>query len=400
LSGDDFRQFFQRITGEIVAIAVSHAVELLPDRLIHLGMCVTKTEHRWSSRPIEIVLSVDIEKTASPAIGNLGEAPIGYFTMSRLRKVVREAIHRHRLSMWPVIASGRAKRRQIRLNTGAFRSIGPVGQPRKNASMRLLVLQHCPVTPVGLVGERAIERGAELVTQFPHDGDRVPTNTNGFDGLIVLGGPMHAGDDATYPAFSPMLSLIRACGRAKVPVLGLCLGAQLIARAFGQKVYRFGGLEVGYPIVHLTPDGESDPLFRAMAREQRVMQMHEDSFGLPEDAALLMRNDTCENQAFRIGPSIYGIQAHPEVTFKDARNFPRDCWPAMTRHYGDEAEAVERRVLSEIDAHFEAGAAFCRTMTDRWLDLAMAAKAGRKRVNSRADMQLEPEQASVGRHCR
>ena len=235
--------------------------------------------------------------------------------------------------------------------------------------MRLLVLQHCPVTPIGLVGERAIERGAELVTLFPHDGDRVPETMAGYDGLIVLGGPMHAGDDARYPAFAPILSLIRECGAANAPVLGLCLGAQLIARAFGQRVYRFGGLEVGYPEVHLTPDGRSDPVFRGLDSEQRVMQMHEDSFDLPQEAVLLMRNDTCENQAFRIGTSIYGIQAHPEVTRKDARNFPRDCWSAMTRHYGGQAETVERRVLSEVDTHFESGAAFCRAITDRWLDL-------------------------------
>lgn len=241
--------------------------------------------------------------------------------------------------------------------------------------MRLLVLQHCPVTPVGLVGEFAAKRGAELVTLLPHRGDLVPAAMRGFDGLIVLGGPMHAGDDATYPAFAPMLSLIQGCHQTRVPVLGLCLGAQLIARAFGQQVHRFGGLEVGYPSIYLTEAGQNDPLFRGLAREQRVMQMHEDSFGLPKEAVLLLRNDVCENQAFRIGSSIYGIQPHPEVTLKDARNFPRDCWPSMKRHYGDQAGAVEQRVLSEIDEHFEGGAAFCRVITDRWLDLVVASRA-------------------------
>jgi GMP synthase-like glutamine amidotransferase len=235
--------------------------------------------------------------------------------------------------------------------------------------MRLLVLQHCPVTPVGLVGESAIERGAELVTLLPHGGDRLPATMMGFDGLIVLGGPMHAGDDANYPAFAPMLSLIRECKRDNVPVLGLCLGAQLIARAFGEAVYRFGGLEVGYPTVYLTQACQTDRVFRGLAPEQRVMQMHEDSFDLPKDAVLLMRNDVCENQAFRIGTSIYGIQAHPEVTLKDARSFPRDCWASMTRFHGERAEAVEQEVLSEIDRYFEAGAQFCKTITDRWLDL-------------------------------
>jgi GMP synthase (glutamine-hydrolysing) len=132
--------------------------------------------------------------------------------------------------------------------------------------MRLLVLQHCPVTPVGLVGERAVARGAELVTLLPHSGDRVPATIAGFGGLIVLGGPMHAGDDEGYPAFASILSLIRECRQAEVPVLGLCLGAQLIARAFGQRVYRFGGLEVGYAIVRLAAAGRIDPLFQGSSR--------------------------------------------------------------------------------------------------------------------------------------
>jgi GMP synthase (glutamine-hydrolysing) len=240
--------------------------------------------------------------------------------------------------------------------------------------MRLVVLQHCPVTPVGLVGETAAARGAQITTLFPHEGAALPSNLADLDGLIVLGGPMHAADDAGYPAFQGILSLIRACHAEGIPVLGLCLGAQLIARAFGARVYQFGGLEVGYPPVFLTKAGQVDPLFHGMTATQYVMQMHEDTFDLPSEGALLMRNDRCPNQAFRVGTSTYGIQAHPEVTRQDARNFPRDCWSAMTRHYGGEAETVEARVLTEIDAHFETGAAFCRLITNRWLDLGGGAE--------------------------
>jgi GMP synthase-like glutamine amidotransferase len=234
---------------------------------------------------------------------------------------------------------------------------------------RLLVVQSCPVTPAGLVGEAAAERGAILTTVFLHRGEALPRRTAAFDGLIILGGPMHAGDDAGYPAFRPLLALIRRCHAEGKPVFGVCLGAQLIARAFGKRVYPFGGFEIGYLPVQLTPAGAQDPLLAGFATEQRIMQLHKDSFDLPDGAVLLMRNETCANQAFRLGRTTYGFQFHLEVAEADARNFPRDCWKAVERHYGAAAPAVEARVLQEVAAHFRDGAAFCRTVTNRWLDL-------------------------------
>ena len=250
---------------------------------------------------------------------------------------------------------------------------------------RLLVVQSCPVTPAGIVGEVATERGAQLTTLFPHRGEPLPRSSAGLDGLIVLGGPMHAGDDARYPAFPALLALIRRFHAQGKPIFGICLGAQLIARAFGKSVYRFGGCEVGYLPVEITAAGAADSLLAGLAAEQRIMQMHEDSFDLPARAVLLMRNETCANQAFRLGRTTYGFQFHLEVTERDARNFPRDCWPALQRHFGERAEAEEARVLAEVDAHYATGKHFCRTVTGRWLDLvaecrAAAAERRRKRA--------------------
>jgi GMP synthase (glutamine-hydrolysing) len=240
---------------------------------------------------------------------------------------------------------------------------------------RLLVVQSCPVTPAGVVGQVAHARGAQLTTLFPHRGEPLPGSTAGFDGLIILGGPMHAGDDINYPAFPALLALIRRFHAQGKPIFGICLGAQLIARAFGKTVYRFGGCEVGYLPVAITAEGANDPLLAGLAAEQRIMQMHEDSFDLPARAVLLMRNDACANQAFRLGRATYGFQFHLEVTETDARNFPRDCWPALQRHFGANAEAEEVRVLAEVAAHYRTGEHFCRTVTERWLDLVAECRA-------------------------
>jgi len=250
---------------------------------------------------------------------------------------------------------------------------------------RLLVVQSCPVTPAGIVGAVAEARGAVLTTVFPHRGEPLSRSTAGFDGLIILGGPMHAGDDIHYPAFPALLALIRRFHAQGKPIFGICLGAQLIARAFGKSVYRFGGCEVGYLPVEITADGADDPLLAGLATEQRIMQMHEDSFDLPARAVLLMRNDACANQAFRLGRTSYGFQFHLEVTETDARNFPRDCWPALQRHFGANAEAEEARVIAEVEAHYRTGEHFCRTVTERWLDLVAdcrAAAAERRRARA------------------
>jgi GMP synthase (glutamine-hydrolysing) len=261
--------------------------------------------------------------------------------------------------------------------TDNFESVG--------SPARLLVVQSCPVTPAGIVGAVAEARGAQLTTIFPHRGEPLPRSTAGFDGLIMLGGPMHAGDDVNYPAFPALLGLVRRFHAQGKPIFGICLGAQLIARAFGRTVYRFGGCEVGYLPVQITAAGADDPLLAGLAAEQRIMQMHEDSFDLPARAVLLMRNETCANQAFRLGRTTYGFQFHLEVTQTDARNFPRDCWPALQRHFGALAEAEEARVIAEVEAHYATGEHFCRTVTERWLDLvadcgAAAAERRRKRA--------------------
>lgn len=271
----------------------------------------------------------------------------------------------------PQILSAEAARAAETVRPRKVSPMRRVLQPEESRPVKILVLQHCPVTPVGLVGETLAARGAELDTRMPHHGEAMPDSPAGYDGLVVLGGPQHAGDDVRNPAFPAMLALIRQFHDQAKPVLGVCLGAQLIARAFGGSVWPFGGLEIGYLPVRQTPTGRRDPLLKGLAIEAKIMQLHEDSFDLPAGAVRLMTNGVCANQGLRLGRTTYGFQFHFEVTKADAANFPRDCWGSLECHYAEMAELVADDVVRSVEAHFDEGATWCRTVTHRWFDLVV-----------------------------
>jgi GMP synthase-like glutamine amidotransferase len=234
--------------------------------------------------------------------------------------------------------------------------------------LQILVIQHCPLTPAGLVGEAIEMAGAEITTIMPHHGDAFPEDPDRFDGLVLCGGPMHAGDDAGYPAFPPMLRLIRRFHGGGRPVLGLCLGAQLIARAFGKKIVKWRELELGFPALKLTAEGRVDRLLDGTAARPRLMQFHEDSFALPDGAKLLLTGE-CPNQGFRIGDTTYGFQFHMEVTWDDAHAWLRDCRDWIQLHWGADCDARIQGVAGEVARHHAAAQRWTEMVTGRWMEL-------------------------------
>ncbi|WP_306119135.1 MULTISPECIES: glutamine amidotransferase [unclassified Roseitalea] len=135
------------------------------------------------------------------------------------------------------------------------------------------------------------------------------------DLLIVLGGPIGAYDNEAYPFLAEEIAILEQRLAANRPTLGICLGAQLIARAAGARVYPGRAKEIGFAPIRLTQAGQSSCL-TPFADEPMTLHWHGDTFDLPAGAERLASTDLCENQAFTMGPNIVGFQFHPEASAK------------------------------------------------------------------------------------
>jgi GMP synthase (glutamine-hydrolysing) len=178
---------------------------------------------------------------------------------------------------------------------------------------RLLVFQHVAAEPLGTLDPLIRRRGHRIrFVNFERDPDAQPV-VDRYRGLVVLGGPMNVEDQARRPHLRTELRAIEQALRQGKPVLGICLGAQLLAHVLGAPVRRHERPEIGWYDLHLTGAGQADPMLGKLAPRTPVFQWHGYTFDLPDGAVQLARTDTCEQQAFRWGDSAYGLQFHPEV---------------------------------------------------------------------------------------
>ncbi len=216
--------------------------------------------------------------------------------------------------------------------------------------------------------------GADVHVVRVHGGDRLP-NVTQYDGVIPLGGTMNAEDDAHYPSLGETVSLLRVAARRRIPVLGICLGAQLLARSLGARIWRKSRMEVGYFPVQLTAAGRRDPLFAGFADVLLTFQWHEDAFDLPPGAALLAMSDRDTAQVFKLG-SCYGVQFHPEVTEESVSSWCT-ATPAVlaTAASPTTREALLERAR-ETELEFAAQTAM---LCENWLRI-VAAAPGRTRA--------------------
>ncbi|MHB1464574.1 MAG: type 1 glutamine amidotransferase [Thermoleophilia bacterium] len=171
------------------------------------------------------------------------------------------------------------------------------------------VIRHAPHEGLGLIEKSLLD--AEVDFRYFSPGDP-ELDLLRSDFLIVMGGPWSVYDN--YRWLEPETRLIRRAVEEEVPVLGICLGAQLIAAALGASVYPCGNKEIGWYPLDVSDAGRRDPLFLHLEARETVFQWHGDTFDLPAGAELLASSPLCPHQAFRYGRSTYALQFHLEVT--------------------------------------------------------------------------------------
>ena len=218
--------------------------------------------------------------------------------------------------------------------------------------MPVLVLRHEIFEHLGhfasVLEENQVEyRYHELGEPFPKEQ---------HSGLMIMGGPMSANDD--LPGLRDELTLIETALRDDVPVLGICLGSQLIARTLGAKVYRNKELEIGWEAVWFTDAAKDDALFGKMVSPETFFHWHGETFDMPGGAEWLAYSDKSRHQAFRYGKKVYGIQFHPEITAEMIVD-----WCGQPVNCGDVA------VTGPIDPFEHDGRESARRMIEAWLGL-------------------------------
>jgi GMP synthase-like glutamine amidotransferase len=179
--------------------------------------------------------------------------------------------------------------------------------------LRVAIVENTRVTHHGLVGVALHERAALIDLYRPYAGQPLPPAPDA-DALVVFGGEQAATDDDIHPYLPQLADLMAAYTAADRPVLGICLGSQILARAYGAENHLGTAPEFGWTDVTLTPDGRSDPVLSALPATFPVFQWHSDTFTLPEGAAHLATSATAAHQAFRIGRATYGTQFHFEAS--------------------------------------------------------------------------------------
>jgi len=248
----------------------------------------------------------------------------------------------------------------------------------KKPSLKALLVLHQATSDPGRVGEAIRTRGFELDMRAPAIGESLPDHLDDHAAVVIFGGPMSANDDHEE-YIRAEIRFIDLLLKTETPYLGICLGAQIMARALGAKVYEHpeGLREIGYyPVV---PTRTNCPLF---AKPMKAYQWHREGFDLPKHSTLLASGDFFPNQAYQAGKSAYGIQFHPEVT--EAMN---KRWATNAAHMLSDPGAQSAEQQFDGRRKYDAG---LNVWLQNFLDLWLPEKSEDTKIRSNEEKTKRP----------
>lgn len=243
--------------------------------------------------------------------------------------------------------------------------------------MRIAVVENMDKTHLGIVGRALDEAGADVELFRPWRDGVLPSGTHDHDGLIVLGGKQSALDDVDYPYLPALAGVMRRFGDADKAMLGICLGGQLLARAYGGENILGSAKEFAWTPLDVTPEGAADPLFQGLGDRFESFHWHVDTFSLPDKAVRLVSGSAVANQCFRIGRAAYGMQFHFEASLDVVETwlaeFPDVAERMAPAGWLDGYHEIAARHAAEAD---RAGHAIARAFLQTVQPLRAAAAAG------------------------
>lgn len=219
--------------------------------------------------------------------------------------------------------------------------------------MRVAIVENTRITHHGQVGVALHEAAALIDLWKPWTSQPLPAAPEA-DALIVFGGEQAATDDHTHPYLPALADLMAAYTQADKPVLGICLGSQLLARAYGGENHLGTAPEFGWVDVTLTEDGRADPVLSQVPQTFPIFQWHSDTFTLPPEAVHLARSSVAQHQAFRIGRATYGTQFHFEASRSVVRDWSQtfpDLTERMSPGWSRAHPDLARSRGAEADTH-------------------------------------------------
>lgn len=240
------------------------------------------------------------------------------------------------------------------------------------AERRVHVFQHVACEDLGSFAEVLERRHYQPIYTRFFAGDPVPQDWETGAALVVLGGPMSANDEDSLPYLQSEKRILRQAIRNEHPVLGICLGSQLLAAAGGARVFQGARPEIGWAPISLTLEGRQDPLLRELAALPSAFHWHGETFDLPPGATRLAFSGLTMNQAFRLGTNAYGLQFHVEV---DARMI--QAWvKEYPNDLGVDARGTIERIAVDSAQYVKALRSGAAELLGRFLDL-VERRAGR-----------------------